>query len=179
MQVAAELEECSVRAGRLAGPLSPDKLSTRPQPGSWSVAECLDHLSLTTEAYLPRLDEALADVRNQGLTGSGPFRMEWTARLLRFMLEPPARLRTRTSAPFVPSGTTPEQALPRFLALQKTLLTKLHDAAGLALDRVKIRSPFAERVRYNLYSAFVLIAVHERRHLWQAEKAIESLRAGR
>jgi hypothetical protein len=45
---------------------------------------------------------------------------------------------------------------------------------GLALDRVKITSPFAENRKYSAYSAFVLIPAHKRRHLWQAEQALRS-----
>jgi hypothetical protein len=37
-------------------------------------------------------------------------------------------------------------------------------------------SPFDSRVRYNLFSAFRIIAAHQRRHLWQAEQAIGSLK---
>ncbi len=47
----------------------------------------------------------------------------------------------------------------------------IQEREGLALDQYLIASPFAKNMRYNLYSALVLIAVHERRHLWQAERA--------
>jgi hypothetical protein len=36
---------------------------------------------------------------------------------------------------------------------------------------VRITSPFNERVRYNVYSALTILAVHQHRHLWQAEQA--------
>ena len=42
--------------------------------------------------------------------------------------------------------------------------------------RMKIVSPFDKRVRYNLVSAFHILAAHERRHLWQAEQAVAELR---
>ena len=38
------------------------------------------------------------------------------------------------------------------------------------------RVPFDSRVKYNVYSAFLIVAAHQRRHLWQAEQAIDSLR---
>jgi hypothetical protein len=59
-------------------------------------------------------------------------------------------------------------------AIQQLLEEKLNSARGLALDRVKISSPFATNMEYSAYSAFVLIPAHNRRHLWQAEPALRS-----
>ena len=67
--------------------------------------------------------------------------------------------------------------IPDFAALQQKLLEQIRLADGLALDQYLIPSPFAKSMRYNLYSAFVLIAVHERRHLWQADQAIAARHA--
>jgi hypothetical protein len=35
-------------------------------------------------------------------------------------------------------------------------------------------SPFAEKMKYNAYSAFVLITAHNHRHLWQPGGALLS-----
>jgi hypothetical protein len=53
----------------------------------------------------------------------------------------------------------------------------LAEANGLAIDRLRIASPFARQIRYSVYSAFRLIAVHQRRHLWQAEQVARSVTA--
>jgi hypothetical protein len=39
---------------------------------------------------------------------------------------------------------------------------------GLAIDKVQIVSPFGEKIRYNCYSAFVLLHRHQERHIQQA-----------
>jgi hypothetical protein len=77
----------------------------------------------------------------------------------------------------VPDVKRPEQALPGFVTRQERLLTLLSEANGLALDELQIASPFAKRLRYNVYAAFRLIAVHQRRHLWQAEQTARRLGA--
>jgi hypothetical protein len=35
----------------------------------------------------------------------------------------------------------------------------------------KVTSPFDSRVSYNVFSMFCILETHERRHLWQAERA--------
>jgi hypothetical protein len=57
------------------------------------------------------------------------------------------------------------------MAAQEVLMESLHAADGVALDRATIISPFNRRLRYNLLSMFAILAAHERRHLWQAERA--------
>jgi hypothetical protein len=50
-------------------------------------------------------------------------------------------------------------------------MSMIRSADGLPLDRVKIVSPFGRRMKYNAYSALVIIARHEQRHIQQAERA--------
>lgn len=66
-------------------------LSFRLKPGSWCVAECLDHLTQTTRAFLPAISEAIAAAprlsRNRRLwTGVIPSLFIWN-------LRPPYRIR--------------------------------------------------------------------------------------
>jgi hypothetical protein len=84
----------------------------------------------------------------------------------------------KTPDPFVPATIEPKASvLAEFDGYQRRLVELLAEANGLALSRIKIRSPFNASVRYNVYSAFRIIAAHERRHLWQAEQARDALRA--
>jgi len=63
-----------------------------------------------------------------------------------------------------------EQVAPRFYELQSDLICMLRSAANLNLNRIRITSPLSNHVRYNLYSCFLIIAAHQRRHIWQAEQ---------
>ena len=170
-QLRREVEEASERARQLVAGLSDDQLRRRPQPGRWSVAECIAHLSMSAKVNLPRLDAALAEARERNLRGDGPFHMDFVGGLLKWSLEPPYRMKVKTTAPFEPSDIGPvAQVLPRFLESQAELLARLERAAGLALDQVKITSAFNPKVRYNAFAAFHIMLAHVRRHLWQAEQ---------
>ncbi|HKV62146.1 MAG TPA: DinB family protein [Candidatus Acidoferrum sp.] len=151
------------------------QLQHHPGRGCWSAAECIAHLNLSNRAYLSLLDSAIEELRKKKLSSDGPFRLNWNARLLKYWLEPPSRLRLPTGAGFQPAAVKDaDAALGEFQAIGKELEEKLNSARGLALDQIKIISPFAENMKYNAYSAFVLIAAHNRRHLWQAEQALRS-----
>ena len=151
----------------------------RPPSGGWSAGECLLHLNLTSERFAPVLEEAVARARAEGLTGTGSFRLDVVGWLLCRLLEPPYRLRTRTPPPFVPDpdGTSARKAdvMTAFDTWQARLSAIVRSGEALALDRVRVVSPFAAGVKYSVYSALRIIPVHQRRHLWQAERATGGL----
>ena len=99
--------------------------------------------------------------------------MDWVGRILTWSLEPPPRLRTRTAAPFRPPPVEPVSGvLPAFAGQQARLVELLRAAEGLDLGAARVVSPFDSRVRYNAYSTFRVLEAHERRHLWQAARAL-------
>ncbi len=58
-----------------------------------------------------------------------------------------------------------------FETVQAELSKRLAAANEIDISRLKVRSPFSSPMRYNLLATFSVIAAHERRHLWQAERA--------
>jgi DinB superfamily len=95
------------------------QLSRRPAEGSWSAAECVVHLSLTTAAAVPLLEPAVADLRSRGLVSSFPSQMDWIGSILRWSLVPPPRFKTRTTAAFQPLQVEPvSEVLPEFMRQQ-------------------------------------------------------------
>lgn len=145
--------------------------AARPSAAEWSIGECITHLTITSETFLPLIDDAISDGRARNLLGAGPFGMGLVAWALQRFLEPPYKTKTKTPAAFVPGRLDSMDAtLERFDSLQLAVQDRIDRAAGLALDRLRVVSPFNARVKYNLYAAFCLIATHQRRHLWQAEQ---------
>jgi hypothetical protein len=172
--LAKEFVEARRRAHAVAQGLSEDDWSLRPEPERWSVAEQILHLNLASGAYLPVIDEAIARGEADGAFGDGPYRRDFLGWMLARLVEPPVRLRIKTTAPFVPDGVSPmapaAEVLRDFDRCQDLLITALHRAAGLALDRIEVASPYDPRLQMNLYSFLRTIPAHQRRHLWLAER---------
>ena len=176
-ELKAELEEATERARKLVQSTEPRHFTVRPNMSSWSAAECLSHLSISTEMFLPALRETIENARKRGLAPEKRASMDILGRILRWFLEPPVRQRVKTAARFVPKSVRAKaEALNEFISLQNQLIEVLQTANEIPLSKVKIVSPFDKRVKYNLYSAFRIIAAHQRRHLWQAEQAVAALR---
>jgi hypothetical protein len=81
-------------------------------------------------------------------------------------------VRVKTTPAFVPkAGRSRTEILSDFVRLQTELIALVRSADGLPIDDVKIVSPFGGRMRYGAYSALVIVARHQHRHLEQAEEA--------
>lgn len=176
-EIVTELAETRHHAAMLVAGTPEPEFASRPAPDRWSVAECLDHLNLTTLIFLPLLDTGLAEARLLPPAGQRRFRRDFTGWLLCRMSEPPIRRRVATTALFTPALVgNREEVLAAYRRLQSELIERVRRGEGLALDRVTIVSPFDGRIRYHLYSCFRVLATHQRRHLWQAEQARRMLR---
>jgi hypothetical protein len=171
-----QLDDVSDLTRGLVEGLTADQMRLRPDPDRWSVAECLVHLNLCSESFVPLIARACEDAREKQVFGPGPFKLDGLGRLLKWTLQPPARIKVRTSEKFEPGLIgLPEEILPRFLILQTQLQRSIAQAEGLNLNKVLVISPFSKRMKYNLFSCFVLIVTHQLRHLWQAENVKRAL----
>jgi hypothetical protein len=169
-----ELDTASARAAEIAAGAADEAFHARPPSGGWSAAECIAHLTLTTAGMLPRIDTALAGGR-AGVGDQQRYRRGIVGGLLAKTMEPPVRMRARTLPAFVPESAAHKDAVfAEFQASQRELASRIEGASGLNLDELRIVSPFNARVKYNVYAAFCILTAHERRHLWQAERALEA-----
>ena len=167
-----QFRENSLRVTKLTNELHHHQLNLRVDSDRWSIAECIVHLNLFSETFVPLIQDACERARLNGLMRGGPYKMDVVGKLLRYALEPPSKWNASTTSEFEPTVVEPlERVIPRFIELQSELLTLVQSSADLDLNRIKITSPITTHVRYNLYSCFLIIAAHQRRHLWQADRS--------
>jgi hypothetical protein len=149
----------------------------RAEPGSWSVAECLDHLATGNRVYLqamrPPAEQALA----QGRLRRGPARPGLIGGWFVRSLEPPVKPLFKMKAPkkITPRrGPSLADASAQFLASQEEVRAFLRQFASIDLAGVTFPNPFIRGVRFSLATGLHVLAAHQRRHLWQASNVREA-----
>jgi hypothetical protein len=177
-EIIQSLESAQSHLRRLTDKLSESDWNRKPAVDQWSAAECVEHLNLTSRAYIPRLRDAVAragEVRHSPTQHYGHDALGW---FLSKMFGPLRHLgkfkvlRVKTTPAFVPkAGRSRTEILSDFVRLQTDLISLTRSADGLPIDDVKIVSPFGGRMKYNAYSALVIVSRHQHRHLEQAEEA--------
>ncbi len=154
----------------VVGGLSQAQFNWQPGHGRWSIGQCVAHLNITLERYLPVLGEAMSAARSSGRVAQGPFTYSLFERWFIRSLEPPVRLRFKTPKAFVGA---PDLDLAATLAQWQELHRRFADcllaAEGLDRKRITVRSQFGP-VSFSLGGTVGVLLAHERRHLWQARE---------
>lgn len=173
-----QFAEADARMHRLAESVTDREWGMRPASGGWSIDECVAHITLTNQRYVPILAEA-SDAAPVFGDGELPVRLhrDLAGRFLSWMMEPPVRFRVPTRPEFVPNGTVSRaRTMATFDAAQAAIQQQIRAMDGLDITTIRVTSPFNTSLRYSAYSALHILAAHERRHLWQAEQVRERLR---
>lgn len=172
-----QFEGAQARLHRLADELTETRWAERADPDRWSVAEGVAHLNLTSRAYLPLLREAIDEANKVGVPTPRRYRRDALGWMLSSLMGPVPRLgrfrigAVKTIPAFVPEGDLPRtELLKEFDRLQQEQMDFVQAADGRPIHRVWVISPFDERLRYTLYSTFVILPRHQLRHLVQAER---------
>jgi hypothetical protein len=168
-----EVENTTLRARNLVAGRSQRDLATSLESTSWSVVECLDHLTQTTNAFIPAIVSAMAGAPR--LTRNRMLRTGTLTGLFIRNLEPPYRFRFKVPTQLTPRRRDFASAWVEFEESQAQLAKTIASAVGLAIDQVRVESPVYARFSYNVYGALRMLAAHARRHLWQMEQILKAL----
>ena len=158
-------------ARALVDGLGPGLGAWRAAPGSWSVAECLDHLATGNRVYLIAMKPAAEQALRQGRRRHRPAQPGLVGGWFVRTLEPPVKPRWRMTAPRkIRPRVSPalDDAFAQFLASQHDVRAFLGKYADVDLAGVHFPNPFIRGIRFSLATGLHVLAAHERRHLWQA-----------
>ena len=170
-RLAAALDAAERDARAVAAGMNGSMGTWRAEPGSWSVAECLDHLATGNRVYLAGMEPAAERALRRGSKRQRPAEPGLVGGWFVRYLEPPVRAGLKTKAPRkIRPRPSPglEDALSAFLDSQARVREFLGSYATIDLAAVRFANPFIPGVRFSLATGLHVIAAHERRHLWQA-----------
>ena len=175
-RIVGETELLSDSARQLVANLNDEQLNWKPAADSWSIAQCLDHLAVTSEKFDQYFTGAVARGREKYRRGGAvTYRPTVLGGWLIKQLLPEATRKVPAPKVFKPSeGPAIERPLERFLKQQQVFLAFVKDARGIDYNKIKLRSPVTPLMRYSLADAFVITVVHGWRHLAQARRVRET-----
>src|SRR5690349_5965269 len=112
--VCRDIADSRRRAQALIDAVSADQLMRRPDPGKWSIAECLAHLNITAATVMKIMTHGIRRGKQDKTFGSGPFSIGPKGRLIVCNAEPPPMLRIRAPKKVRPPATIvdPLRVLP-------------------------------------------------------------------
>lgn len=156
--------------------LSLAELSARPSENSWSVGECLQHLNLYGDYYLPAIKAALQAEGQPQPTFKGSALGEYFANSMRPSEadgQPKSKMPTfKDKNPTLLKIEVSETTVSEFLAQQQLFLDYLTQAESKNISRPKIKITISRLIRLSLGDTFRFNIYHNMRHVQQAMRAL-------
>lgn len=174
VRLLTELDAADERAKELVTGLNLEQLNWQPGPGAWSVCQCLEHLCITNEVYLPAISGSM---EGKPIFAVQEITPGWFAQwFIDNYVEPsPQSKRARAPKKVVPGERVEPSVLDRFLRSNQAARQLLRHARHYDVNRVRFRNPFVPVLRFTVGTGFEIVSRHERRHLLQAERAKQSM----
>lgn len=173
-------EQAKAEAHAMIEPIDDYIFTLRPEPETWSVAECYSHLLAFGDIYCENIRSGLDRSKpgQAGMSAAFPPRMVWKG-VIKFF-EPPYRIKMKTLRPFMPASgeeLKKPDLLGEFEALQDRFKGLVGEAQEKSVDlnSVKVPNPILKMVKMTLSESFAVAEAHQRRHIWQARQIYKRL----
>ena len=169
IRLLAEFDAADDRAKALVSTLNPEQLNWWPQLGVWSVGQCLEHLSVTNEVYLPAITHSL---EGKPAARAHEIIPGWFGRwFIKTYIEPsPQSKHAKAPRKIVPGARIEPSVLDRFLRGNQVARELVRQAGGNDVNRIRFRNPLVPIIYFTVGTGLEIVARHQRRHLLQAER---------
>jgi len=169
LRLISEFNAADERAIALAKGLTPRQLDWAARPGDWGIGQCLEHLSIANDKYLPAIASALVGRRSSVVQEITP---GWFGRwFIRSYIEPSAKTkRARAPKAITPGAQSDPAILDRFLGSNDKAREIVHRAKNCDVNRVRFTNPFVPLIHFTVGTGFEILSKHQTRHLLQAER---------
>ena len=170
-QVSADFLELDQLYATLYNRCSSVQALWRPENGSWSVAECIQHVALSISQYLTPMRRAIAKGGPPAPDAECLFVPRgWFSNAFLKRIGPQVTLKMKAPGKIRPLAVEPEQAFQNLRNGHAEIQQLLQETSRLDLNRVRFRNPFIPVLRFTVATGFLVLAAHGRRHLLQAER---------
>ena len=144
-------------------------------PGSWSITDCVQHVSQANSQYLDPIRHAITASKPSAdlvttLSTAGWVSSYFVANVVS------AEKKKRFTAPkkIRPTPAAPDEALQRLLNTHAEIRTLLASANLSDLNKIRFKNPFVSVIRFTVATGILVMAAHGRRHLLQSEAIREA-----
>ena len=170
-RILAAFDALDSKATDLVSRLNSEQLNWKPSLGDWSIGQCLEHLCVTNDLYLPAIASALVDRPAAPVDDIKPDRLgRW---FINAYVEPsPRSKQARAPKKIAPAEQIDLSVLERFLRSNQSARELIQQARNYDVNRIRFKNPFIPYfpLRFTVGTGIEIVAGHERRHLSQAER---------
>ena len=173
VRLISEFDAADQSARELVTGLNREQLNWQPKPGAWSVGQCLEHLCVANDVYLPAISSSLL---GQPVSAVPDIQVGWFGRwFIGRYIEPSLQSRhARAPKKITPAARVELSVLHRFLLGNQAARELVRRASDYDVNRIRFENPFIPVLRFTVGTGLEIVSRHQRRHLLQAERVKRS-----
>lgn len=150
------------------------RFALKPNAQAWSANECLQHLNSYGRYYLPAIEKALS---TSGQKKADTFTAGWLGHYFTNLMAPKTdgAIITKMKSPKDHTPTSireSHEVIAEYIDQQEKLLSLLRKATIADLT-TRVPISLTQLIRLKLGDVFMFYVAHQRRHLLQAERALQ------
>lgn len=171
LQDLMERTKQNINAVQKFSTLSNEKLNFKTDNTSWSILECLEHLNLYGDFYIPEIKKRIASSNNApNLEFKSGFLGNYFANTL---LPKESLNKMKTFKVMNPAGSALNKTtIDRFLAQQEQLLELLNQVRKIDISKTKTAISISKLIKLKMGDTFKVVIYHNQRHVAQANKIL-------
>ena len=161
-------------AQTLFGGLTERQLNWQPDPKSWSVGLCLEHLIKTNDEILGGVESRIRGTRRQTIFERMAVGSNFFGNYILKAVQPENKSKLKAPKVFKPAtSSVSADIVNKFVANQERIIELMRASEELDLARTIVASPAASFVTYSLFNVYKIVVTHERRHFRQAQNVMK------
>lgn len=152
-----------------------EDLNNRNDINSWSALECIEHLNLYYNFYVPEISKRMAE--NKAIKSKATFSPGWIGNYFANTIKVKDRKvnKMKTFRDKNPIGSKLNyETLDLFLEYQSQIIQLLNEARQLNLNKVKTSITISKLIKLKLGDTFRFLIYHNERHVIQAINTLNS-----
>ncbi len=168
-----ETEELARDAHEMFAALLPAQLNWKPQPGSWSIAQCLDHIIRLNNLYFRAIENNLKPAASSSRFANRKYRGGWFSNWFARQMGPGTERRIKTMGMFQPSGDEySREILTGFQQNMNEMIRLIRLSSNYNLNQIRISNPASRFIRLKTADAFRVLIEHGKRHVQQGKRVL-------
>ncbi len=150
-------------------------LTWRENQTSWNILECLAHLNLYGNFYLPQIENKIKNTSTQADLAFKPGLLGNYFAKAMLPKEKPNKMKTFKNMNTLHT-TLDKTVIDTFISQQGKMLALLHEAGNVSLNHVKISTSLSSVIKLKLGDTFRFLINHISRHVNQIDRILKSIK---
>lgn len=153
--------------------LTDEQLNWKPASDVWSIAECVEHLSVTNKLYFNEMERQFAEKQISCDDFEEIVKHKFFGKMIMKAVDPANAKKTKTFSVFKPEKSSyDKKVIERLINIQKDLINLISISLNLNFNKYVMSSPASKLVKENFSDVLEIIRLHNQRHLIQIKNLI-------